>query len=158
MARIEWKAEYETGVAVIDEQHRNLVEIINRFEEALQKGKASRQANQILNDLTGYTQEHFATEERLMAEAGYPHLKTHQSQHRQLLQKVERFQFEFNAAGRRITAELHEFLGYWLINHIQRDDRAFGPCLAGADSAAPGEDAAGTGAGAAGEPVPAVQD
>lgn len=138
MARIEWKPEYETGVPVVDEQHRHLVEIINRFEDALQKGKGSRQANEILNDLTGYTQEHFATEERLLAEAGYPHLKLHQSQHRQLLQKVERFQFEFNAAGRRITAELHEFLGYWLVNHILRDDRAFAPCLTGAE---PGSEA-----------------
>ncbi|MBK8167280.1 MAG: bacteriohemerythrin [bacterium] len=137
MARIEWKAEYETGVALIDEQHRHLVEIINRFEEALQKGKGSRQANEILNDLTGYTQEHFATEERLLAEAGYPHLKLHQSQHRQLLQKVERFQFEYNAAGRRITAELHEFLGYWLVNHILRDDRAYAPCLTGGTSGGP---------------------
>jgi hemerythrin-like metal-binding protein len=144
MARIEWKPEFETGVALVDEQHRHLVEIINRFEEALQKGKGSRQANEILNDLTGYTQEHFATEERLMAEAGYPQLKLHQSQHRQLLQKVERFQFDYNAAGRRITAELHEFLGYWLVNHILRDDRAFAPCLIGA--------ANGEHAGAAAEP------
>jgi len=131
MARIEWKPEYEIGVALIDEQHRHLVEIINRFDEALRKGRGSRQANEILNDLTGYTQEHFATEERLMAEAGYPHLKLHQSQHRQLLQKIERLQFEHGIAGRRITAELHELLGYWLVNHIQRDDRAFGTCLGG---------------------------
>lgn len=154
MARIEWKPEYETGVAVVDEQHRHLVEIINRFDEALQKGKGSRHANEILNDLTGYTQEHFATEERLMAEAGYPHLKLHQSQHRQLLQKVERFQFEFNAAGRRITAELREFLGYWLVNHILRDDRAFGPSLTGVAAGAPAE----AGARGPGEPAPSRLD
>lgn len=150
MARIEWKKEFETGVALVDEQHRNLVEIINRFEDALQKGKGSRQANEILNELMGYTQEHFATEERLMAEAGYPQLKLHQSQHRQLLQKVERFQFDFNGAGRRITAELHEFLGYWLLTHIQRDDRAFGASLAdtaAATEAPGGEPAASTGGG-----------
>lgn len=150
MARIEWKPEFATGVAEVDEQHRHLVEIINRFDEALRKGKGSRHANEILNDLTGYTQEHFATEERLMAEVGYPQLKLHQSQHRQLLQKVERFQFEYNAAGRRITAELHEFLGYWLVNHILRDDRAFGACLAGA---AVGEPAA-TEARGSGEKAP----
>lgn len=149
MARIEWKKEYETGVALVDEQHRNLVEIINRFEDALQKGKGSRHANEILNELMGYTQEHFAAEERLMAEAGYPQLKLHQSQHRQLLQKVERFQFDFNGSGRRITAELHEFLGYWLLTHILRDDRAFGASLAeagAADGAGP-EPAASTGGG-----------
>ena len=129
MAQIEWKAEYATGVQIVDEQHQHLVEIINKFEEALQRGKGSKQMNEILNDLAGYTQEHFATEERLMLEAEYPQLSLHASQHRQLLQKLERYQFEFNGMGRRITAEMHEFLAYWLITHILRDDKAFGPCL-----------------------------
>lgn len=131
MPRIEWKPEYATGVPLMDEQHQNLVEIINRFEEALQKGKGTRQMNGILTDLLGYTQEHFAAEERLMQEAEYPQAALHQSQHRQLLQKLERFQFEFNGMGRRITADMHEFLTYWLITHILRDDKAYGPCLTG---------------------------
>lgn len=141
MGRIEWKEEYQTGVELIDAQHRHLVEIINKFEDALQKGKGSRQMNEILNDLTGYTQEHFSTEERLMAEAGYPQLKLHQSQHRQLLQKVERFQFEYNGAGRRITADMHEFLAYWLVTHILRDDKAYSPCLTGQPAEAAPEQA-----------------
>lgn len=124
MAHIEWTDAFSVGVPTLDDQHRQLVEIVNKFEEALQRGKGSRQVTAILNDLLGYTQEHFATEERLLAAAGYPQLKLHQSQHRQLLQKIERFQYEYGA-GRRITAELHEFLTYWLVNHIQRDDRAY---------------------------------
>lgn len=139
MARIEWKNEYATGVELVDQQHRHLVEIINKFEDALQKGRGSRQMNEILNDLVGYTQEHFATEERLMEEAGYPQLKLHQSQHRQLLQKVERLQFEFNGAHRRISAEMHEFLVYWLVTHILRDDKAFAPCLTGSAEVAPAD-------------------
>jgi hemerythrin len=131
MAHIEWKEEYATGVAIIDDQHRHLVEIIDKFHDALQRGKGSRQMNEILKDLIGYTQEHFETEERLLAEAGYEQLKLHQSQHRQLLQKVERFQFEFNATGRRITGEMQEFLAYWLVTHILRDDLSYVPCLTG---------------------------
>lgn len=129
MAPIEWTDEYRVGVAEIDDQHRQLVEIVNKFEEALQRGKGSRQVSGILNDLFGYTQEHFATEERLLAAAGYPQLKLHQSQHRQLLQKLERFQFDYNA-GRRVSAELHEFLAYWLVTHILRDDKAYVGTLA----------------------------
>lgn len=129
MPRIEWKREYETGVPLVDEQHQNLVEIINRFEDALQKGRGTRQMNEILRDLAGYTQEHFACEERLMQEAEYPQFLLHQAQHRQLLQKLERYQFEFNGMGRRITAEMHEFLSYWLLTHILREDKAFGASL-----------------------------
>ncbi len=129
MAPIEWTDEYKVGVREIDDQHRQLVDIVNKFEEAVLRGRGSRQVNAILNDLIGYTQEHFATEERLLAAAAYPQLKLHQSQHRQLLQKVERFQFEYGA-GRRVTAELHEFLSYWLVTHILRDDKAYVATLA----------------------------
>jgi hemerythrin len=78
----------------------------------------------ILNDLIGYTQEHFAHEESLMAAAGYEGLRKHQTLHRQLLQKVERYQYDFEQ-GRRITAEVRELLGYWVESHLMHEDQAF---------------------------------
>ena len=30
-----------------------------------------------------------------------------------------------------ITAEMHEFLAYWLVTHILRDDKAYSPVLTG---------------------------
>lgn len=125
MALIKWTDQYEVGIDCIDAQHKHLVDIINKFDESLAKGKGSRVMTEILNDLVGYTQEHFADEERYMAEAGYADLKKHQAQHRQLLQKVERFQFEFNQEGRRVTGEVQAFLKYWLTSHILKDDKVF---------------------------------
>ena len=125
MALIKWTDQFEVGIACIDAQHKHLVDIVNKFDESLAKGKGSRVMNEILNDLVGYTQEHFADEERYMAEAGYDGLKKHQAQHRQLLQKVERFQFEFNQEGRRVTSEVQTFLKYWLTSHILKDDKVF---------------------------------
>ena len=125
MALITWTDELNLGISKIDDQHRQLVDIINEFGEASQKGKGSRVMNKILNELVGYTQEHFADEERLLAEADYPQLKQHQAQHRQLLQKIERFQFDFNQGGKRITSKVEEFLTYWLTNHILGDDKIY---------------------------------
>ncbi len=129
MALIQWKDEYNLGIESIDAQHKHLVEIVNKFDEAMRKGKGSRVMNEILNDLVGYTQEHFADEEKYMGEAGYPGLVKHQAQHRQLLQKVERFQFEFNQEGRRVTANVQEFLKYWLTSHILKDDKAYAEAM-----------------------------
>ena len=129
MSLIKWTAEFQTGIAEVDEQHKQLVDIVNRFAEAQQKGQGSRLMNGILNELIGYTQEHFAAEERLMAENEYEDLKAHQAQHRQLLQKVERFQFEFNEEGKRVTADVQHFLKYWLTSHILKDDMAYAQVL-----------------------------
>ena len=125
MALIEWTQEYSVGNEVLDGQHQNLLEIINMFDEARKRGKGSKVMYQILNDIVGYTQEHFAFEEKMMLEMEYPGLKLHQSQHRQLLQKVERLQYEFLHEGRRITAEASEFFNYWLTSHILKHDKEY---------------------------------
>ena len=124
MAFIDWSDEYDTGIASIDEQHRRLVEIVNRFDEASRRGRGTRIMQDILNDLIGYTQEHFAHEESLMAAAGYQGLRKHQTLHRQLLQKVERCQYDFSQ-GRRITREVRELLRYWVESHLMDEDQAF---------------------------------
>lgn len=131
MALIEWSDELSVGIESLDAQHRNLVEIVNNFEEARRRGKGSRIMNQILNDIIGYTQEHFAFEEKMMAEAKYPALKLHQAQHRQLLQKIERFQHEYQNEDQRITTEVGDFLNYWLTSHILKDDQEYSACLLG---------------------------
>ncbi len=125
MAFIEWNEEFVTGVKSVDDQHRQLVEIVNKFDEASKRGKGSRIMNEILTDLIGYTAEHFAHEERIIVEMGYPKLEAHQKQHRQLLQKVERLQFEFTQQHKRITPEVRDFLKYWLTNHILKEDQAW---------------------------------
>lgn len=151
MAFIEWSQAYETGIPEIDDQHRHLVEIVNTFEGAVRKNKATRITQEILRDLIGYTQEHFAFEEKCMAEAGYPGLQRHRALHRQLMQKVERFQYEFGTEGRWISRNLQEFLRYWLLSHIQTEDMAFARETRGAGTAA---GVASGASGASGCPAP----
>jgi hemerythrin-like metal-binding protein len=125
MALITWNEEYITGITSIDDQHRQLVDMVNKFEEASRRGQGSRVMSEILNDLVGYTQEHFAHEEAMMAESGFPATSQHIAQHRQLLQKVERFQYEFENEGRRVTTEVRDLLRYWISSHILQDDMIF---------------------------------
>lgn len=125
MAFINWTEEFATGIESIDEQHRHLVDLVNKFEEASRRGKGSRVMSEILKDLVGYTQEHFDHEEKIMAKCDFPGLKQHMARHRQLLQKVERFQYEFETEGRRVTAEVRHLLRYWVRSHILHEDMAY---------------------------------
>lgn len=129
MAPIEWTQELSVGVEALDQQHQNLVAIVNKFNEGRRRGKGTKIMTQILNEMVGYTQEHFAFEEQMMEAAGYEGLKLHQSQHRQLLQKLERFQFDFLQENRRITSDVAEFLNYWLTSHILKHDKEYTECL-----------------------------
>ncbi len=125
MAFINWSEEFITGIKSIDDQHRNLVDLVNKFEEASRRGKGSRIMSEILKNLVGYTQEHFAHEEKIMKECEFPGLEQHRARHRQLLQKIEQFQFEFDTEGHRITVAVRELLIYWVRSHIVQDDMAY---------------------------------
>ena len=80
-----WNARYETGITAVDEQHRQLVEIVNALGEALINGRATeRSLVATFNQLADYAQFHFAEEETLMQQAHMLELQTslHQQHHR----------------------------------------------------------------------------
>ncbi len=49
--------------------------MLNRLDEAIEKNRGQREMAAVLREMVGYTQEHFAFEEKLMAEADYPGLR-----------------------------------------------------------------------------------
>lgn len=130
MALVDWSTKLELGIPSVDSQHQRLVEILNTLDESKRRGKGSRVMGDLLQQLIDYTVEHFAHEEKLMTEAGYPQLDLHMVQHRQLVEKVLHFQHQFRSGGQRITKELMGFLKYWLESHILKDDMAYGDFMA----------------------------
>ena len=60
-----WNDTLNTGISVIDSQHRRIVAYINALEEA-RSAKDRAQVGQIIEQLVDYTQSHFGFEESLM--------------------------------------------------------------------------------------------
>jgi hemerythrin-like metal-binding protein len=125
MGQIEWSSEFETGVDLMDEQHKRMVEIYNELNAALMKGKAHKMMNDILGALIEYTQTHFRDEERLMEEAGYAGLGKHRNAHQQMITKVQRFKKKLDLDQERISKPVMKFLEFWLKRHIQGSDAEF---------------------------------
>ncbi len=126
MLFVEWSNELSVGISEVDEEHQKLVAILNQLDEVMKTGKGTRVMSEILNQLVEYTVVHFESEEKFMVASEYPGLALHQTQHRQLVEKVEKLRVKFVASGKRITREMMDFLKYWPTNHILVDDKAFG--------------------------------
>lgn len=120
---LEWKRSYDTGIEEIDNQHRQLLNFLNELGEGIASGDAAK-TREIIEGLNEYTISHFAFEEALMEEAQYPYSGPHKHVHKTLIQRVTTFS-EKLSAGENISEELYAFLRRWLINHIQRDDKAY---------------------------------
>ncbi|OGV66298.1 MAG: hypothetical protein A3K19_14050 [Lentisphaerae bacterium RIFOXYB12_FULL_65_16] len=126
---IVWSDSLSVGVEAIDEQHQRLVAMINRLHDAMRSGKAQNTIGRILDELVGYTAEHFHTEEDLMAKTGFPDLAKHRRVHAELVEKALDVKRDFDAGKLVIGADLMNFLKSWLVNHIQRMDKQYGPHL-----------------------------
>lgn len=117
---IVWTSDLDTGIRIIDQQHRQLVDFINDLEVAHGAGEAGV-VSQVLDALVDYTVSHFAFEESLQEEAGYAFCKPHKRVHELFVRRVGDY-VDRHRAGELITAELHKLLSAWLLNHIRRDD------------------------------------
>lgn len=120
MGHLNWTSELEIGIDVIDNQHRRIVDYINAlYDASLTKDK--QQVASVIEELIEYTLSHFAFEEELQEQAGYPFVKAHQKVHELFARRVGEFQQRFEL-GEDVTEPLLTLLRTWLINHIRRDD------------------------------------
>ena len=115
-----WTPDLNTGIEVIDEQHKRIVDFINQLEFA-QLAKNTELIKEVINDCVDYTLSHFAFEESLQEEAGYQYCKPHKKVHELFTRRVMEYQQRLQL-GDDIGEELHQLLSRWLINHIKRDD------------------------------------
>ena len=117
--KMKWVPEYNTGIDVIDDQHKRILDYINEIVEISDHTDKDR-IKQILDNIIDYTQSHFTFEESLQEEADYKYRVPHKRVHDLFIKKIESYRDRFQM-GQSIEAELHEVLSKWLINHIQHD-------------------------------------
>lgn len=120
---IVWESKLDTGIDVIDAQHRRIVDYINDLEAAKAK-LDKRLVNDVIEQLIDYTQSHFGFEEEMLEEAGYKFLKPHKKVHELFIRRVSDFTLRA-ARGEDIANELHSMLSKWLLNHIANEDRDY---------------------------------
>ena len=124
-----WDGKLMIGLRTIDEQHRQLVGIINELHRAMKQRRTKVDTSLVLNRLVDYTVYHFGTEEKLFATHGYPEIEAHKDLHRNLVARVGNFKERFTAGDATVAIELMDFLKDWLINHINGTDRKYVPFL-----------------------------
>jgi hemerythrin len=119
-----WNSRFETGIDLIDAQHKSLFEAINNLADSFREGNSKNQVKASLDFLVDYTVEHFQTEERFMREMDYPSLGEHMGEHARLMEQVRDLQMDLQA-GKPVTMEVTIFLAEWLRAHIHDSDMAY---------------------------------
>ena len=126
MSLLAWSNMFSVGVKDIDDQHKKLVDMANRLNDAMKDGHGREVVGKILAELVAYTASHFAFEERLMDKHDYPLSVQHKKEHQDLVRTVGEFKTKFERGDAALTAEVMGFLRDWLAKHIMNSDKTFG--------------------------------
>ena len=136
MAVLAWSEAYSVGSAMIDSDHRILINLVNQLHDAMETGQSRDVLGSVLNVLAEYVEHHFHREELLMTSIGYPQREAHMASHRDLEKRVRAVRDRWMAGERQVLDdEVMTFLKKWLTEHILRADLAYRPWIEAAADA-----------------------
>ena len=129
---IEWREQLRVGNNIIDEDHKYLIEIINKVEVCLTKKNMSALKAE-LGRLHEYSLLHFDREEKIAIAVGYEQTPGLHQSHQALMDKLVKMQSDFVNAEQSWSPELTkvfaDFLRNWLIDHVIKEDLLMKPVL-----------------------------
>ena len=124
-----WTETYKVNVAILDQQHQELFDTVNKLERALRVGEGNAAIDGILDRLVTYTGLHFTAEESLMERHEFPGLSTHRIQHEMFRKKMTTLLGRHRAAKAGVAVELLLFLQSWLKKHVLSMDKQYSAFL-----------------------------
>jgi hemerythrin len=124
-----WSPEYSVNIKTIDNQHQELVNMLNRLFIAVSVREGSKVIGGILEALRSYTRTHFSLEERLMQQANYADLEAHKEEHQKLIGQLDDLCLRHLTEDKLIYFEMLRFLKTWLKEHIKGVDRKYSIAL-----------------------------
>lgn len=124
--KIEWTDDLSVGVPEMDEQHKQLIALLDEFYSAIEQGEREEGIRNLFEGVDRYTLFHFSAEEAFLEQIGYPELASHRQTHemfrREYLAAMERHE----AGDRKAVRDLVAFLFSWLYTHINKTDKRYG--------------------------------
>lgn len=125
-AWVPFNSSHLIGIEEIDQQHRQLVSMVNQINQAIIAKTAQKSIERLFKELIAFTIFHFETEHRLMVRYAYPGLAVHDHDHEQLVDEVTRIASELPQGNDLLVLQT---IKDWLIGHIQNADKPLGAFL-----------------------------
>jgi len=118
-----WDESLETGNQLIDDQHRQVVHLLDELRFISEGPEA--EVLRVLASVMDFTLVHFSAEELLMSEVEYPAELRDQMihQHREFTDYARLRIVEFRLGEMQCVGQLHAFLDEWLKVHEFGMDR-----------------------------------
>ena len=117
--------EHSVNVREFDEQHRQMVSLINELYASMPMEASQGIQERIIEELLEYAEAHFQNEERILREHGFPGAQEHERAHAELRKKMLELQEQHRQGRLSIPLVVSSYLQTWLTEHILATDKQY---------------------------------
>lgn len=126
MSVLEWNEQYSVKVKALDNQHEKLFDLINKLDDHMRQGRGREVLGSVLGELVDYTKVHFANEERMLRDSGYPEYEEHRAIHARVTERVNAIYRQYqDGNGAHLSIEAMNYLHNWITKHILGTDQKY---------------------------------
>jgi len=124
---ITWSNKFACGIKLIDDQHKELVELVNEMFNHVTGNDLQEHNyfNRVINDAVSYVKTHFATEEKLMLATKFEGYAEHKKEHDSFVLAVVENINDYKAGKRLTLSTFTRFLKDWVLSHIALVDKKY---------------------------------
>ena len=125
-----WEDKYNTGYKKIDDQHLELIEIINDLHDCMdnrdsEDEELKAEFKKALRKTVDYVAFHFSYEEKIMHVIKYDKLIEHSSYHKEFTNTIYNYVKSYESGSLDAINNLVQYLKDWFLNHILVTDKKF---------------------------------
>lgn len=124
MHDLELTGKYFLDIPQLDEQHQQLINMINRLHLLIVEKGTESEVTQIIEEFISYTKIHFAEEEGMMARSGFPSVVAHQQVHKTFINEINTIIKKFTG-NKFLRFKFFNLAMDLLMNHIETEDQRF---------------------------------
>ncbi len=139
LAKVLWRDDWRSGRTSIDEEHRELIELSNKVLARIMGRASYKELESVLDSLFKSIENHFDSEEQVLADSGYPALGEHAARHRELVRESALLRDRSSKGDIDPGAYFNFLVDKVIIGHLLKDDVLFFPYLKGPSPAGSGE-------------------
>ncbi len=133
MKLMSWDRDVECGVDAIDDDHRQLMDLMNATYAEMMSGEGLGNPEPLLDKVQALLETHCAAEEQMMVKSAYPQTTNHQRTHRELLERLTLLRRSLQSGRADVGKEIFEHLSAYLREHMLNADIALADHVMGRD-------------------------
>ncbi|MDR3201357.1 MAG: bacteriohemerythrin [Spirochaetales bacterium] len=124
---VEWDNKYSVGIQVIDDQHKELIDMTNALYRGCLAGEEEAKSYfmKTIQGTVDYVKYHFGAEEKLLEGVNYPDITNHKNQHASFVMKILEDVKSFQSGKKFVPNVFVRYLKDWILSHIAYMDKQY---------------------------------